>query len=160
MRYLEIRDSVDLLKNQIEAQTAIPKEVLKKIAYKFRLEWNYYSNSMEGNTLTKDETRSIMVGNITVSGKPIKDVLEVKGHNEVITEILRLGKSEVRLSEARIKQIHKGIMHEEDPEKQKEIGVWKKQKNYLYNYKHERFDFVAPADVPARIHQLLDKTNN
>lgn len=159
MSYPEILKQIDLLKMQIEAAGLLPEEVRKRIGYKFRLEWNYFSNSMEGNTLTKDETRSVMVGNITVAGKPIKDVLEVKGHDKVISEILRIGKGEVRLSEARIKQIHRGIMHEEDPEKQKEIGVWKQQPNYLYNYKNERFDFVSPADVPARMHDLLNKTN-
>jgi len=38
---------------------------LQKINYKFRLDWNYYSNRMEGNTLTLDETKSVMIGNIT-----------------------------------------------------------------------------------------------
>ena len=65
-----------------------------------------------------------MVGNLTVGGKPIKDVLEIKGHDEVIADILKIGKGELRLSEKRIKEIHKGIMYEEDKEKEKKIGIW------------------------------------
>lgn len=150
---------IDELQQQINNYGKLPGEVLKKINYKFRLEWNYTSNSMEGNSLTKSETRSVMIGNITVNGKPIKDILEVKGHDEIINNILKIGRGELNLSEQRIKDIHTGIMHEEDPEKKKMIGVWKKENNYLYNYKNERFDFVAPADVPGRMHALINWLN-
>lgn len=159
MNYTDKRNQIDLLQKKINAFGELNADVKKKINYKFRLDWNYYSNSMEGNTLTMDETRSVMVGNLTVGGKPIKDVLEMKGHDEVISEIIRIGKSEVRLSEARIREIHKGIMHEEDEDKKKKIGAWKTEPNYIYNYKNERFDFALPAEVPARMHDLLNKTN-
>lgn len=159
MSYTEKRNQVDLLQQKINAHGDLSADVKKKINYKFRLDWNYYSNSMEGNTLTMDETRSVMVGNLTVGGKPIKDVLEMKGHDEVINDILRIGKGEARISEARIREIHKGIMHEEDEAKKKKIGGWKTEPNYIYNYKNERFDFALPAEVPARMHDLLNKTN-
>jgi Fic family protein len=159
MSYSEKRMQVDLLQQKIDAHGVLSTEVKKKINYKFRLDWNYYSNSMEGNTLTMDETRSVMVGNITIGNKPIKDVLEMNGHDKVITEILRIGKGELRLSEARIKEIHKGIMHEENEDDKKKIGIWKTAQNYIINYKKERFDFVSPADVPEKMHELLNKTN-
>jgi Fic family protein len=151
---------IDKLQEQIVAYGKLADDVLKKINYKLRLEWNYTSNSMEGNSLTKSETRSVMIGNITVNAKPIKDILEVKGHDEVISAIMKMGKGELNISEKRIKEIHIGIMHEEDQEKKKMIGQWKKDNNYLYNYKNERFDFVAPADVPERMHQLVNWINN
>jgi Fic family protein len=150
---------IDALQQQIAAYGELKQEVKNKINYKFRLECNYTSNSMEGNSLTKQETRSVMVGNITVGGKPIKDVLEIKGHDEVISEILKIGKGELHISEKRIKDIHRGIMHEEDPEKKNLIGTWKRQINYLYNYKNERFDFAAPDEVPERMHQLVNWIN-
>lgn len=159
MSYLEKRNQVDLLQQKINSQGEFSTDVKKKINYKFRLDWNYYSNSMEGNTLTMDETRSVMVGNLTVGGKPIKDVLEIKGHDEVINEMLKIGKGDARISEKRIKDIHKAIMHEEDEAQKKKIGLWKTEPNYLYNYKKERFDFVLPAEVPTRMHDLLNKTN-
>lgn len=159
MSYTEKRNQIDTLQQKINAYGELSAEVKKKINYKFRLDWNYYSNSMEGNTLTMDETRSVMVGNLTVGGKPIKDVLEIKGHDEVISDMLKIGKGELRLSEKRIKEIHKGIMYEEDKEKEKKIGVWKTDPNYVINYKGEKFEFAAPADVPEKMHDLLNKTN-
>ncbi|MBC7390495.1 MAG: Fic family protein, partial [Opitutaceae bacterium] len=152
---------------QIGAEERFSEEVLKRVNYKFRLDWNFYSNAMEGNTLTEKETRSVMINNITLEGKPLKDVLEMKGHDEVITEILKIGKSEIRLSEKRIKEIHKAIMREDDPEQQKKIGIWKKENNYLYNYQNERFDFLPVDEVPEAMHNLhnwinaeLDKVYN
>jgi len=143
----------------IEKHGKLPDEVLKSINYKFRLEWNYTSNSMEGNTLTRQETRSVMVGIITVSGKPIRDIREMQGHDEIVSAILKMGKGELNISESRIRDIHKAIMYEPDPEKTKLIGQWKVQPNYIYNYKNERFDFVAPLDVPERMHRLINQLN-
>lgn len=159
MSFAEKLQTIAQLQQAIEQHGKLKDDLLKKINYKFRLEWNYTSNSMEGNSLTKQETRSVMVGNITVEGKPIKDVLEIKGHDEVITQILQMGKGELNISEKRIKEVHKAIIHEEDPEKQKQVGIWKTQPNYLHNYKGERFDFVAPAEVPERMHQLINELN-
>ena len=159
MSYIDKRNQIDYLQKKIDAFGELSADVKKKINYKFRLDWNYYSNSMEGNTLTMDETRSVMVGNLTVGGKPIKDVLEMIGHDEVISQIISIGKKEVRLSEARIREIHKGIMNEEDESKNDKIGKWKTERNYIFNYKNERFDFVQPAEVPPRLDDLLNKTN-
>lgn len=159
MSYSEKRKQIDLLQQKINSYGELSPDVKKKINYKFRLDWNYYSNSMEGNTLTKEETRSVMVGNITVEGKPISDVMEMRGHDNIISEIIKIGKGEIRLSEKRIKDIHKGIMHEEDETKKDKIGKWKTKSNYIINYKGEHFDFLPPSEVPEKIHTLLDKTN-
>jgi len=159
MSYTDKKNQIDRLKREIESFGELAVEVKKKINYKFRLDWNYYSNSMEGNTLSLRETRSVMVGNLSVHGKPIKDLLEMKGHDEVIKDILEIGKGKLRLSEMRIKKIHRGIMHQESPEHKKEIGQWKLKPNHIINYKDEKFHFAEPSEVPDLIHDLLNKTN-
>jgi Fic family protein len=159
MSYKNIKAKIDAIKAKIEEFGELTIEQKKKINYKFRLEWNFNSNSMEGNTLTIEETRSVMVGNLTVNDKPLKDVLEMQGHDKVITEILRIGKGELRLSEQRIREIHKAIMHEDDETKKDKIGKWKQEPNMIYNPKGERYDFVKPEEVPDKIHDLLNKTN-
>jgi Fic family protein len=159
MKYKDIKDKIDTIKEKIVLQGKLNKEQLNKINHKFRLEWNFNSNSMEGNTLTIEETRSVMVGNLDVHQKPIKDVLEMKGHDEVISDILKIGKGELRLSEKRIKEIHSGIMHEEDPERKKKIGNWKPENNEIFNHKGEKYTFVDWELVPDRMHELLNKTN-
>lgn len=159
MNYTEIKNKIDTIKDKIIQNGKLTKEQLNKINNKFRLEWNFNSNSMEGNTLTIEETRSVMVGNLDVRQKPIKDVLEMKGHDEVISEILKIGKGELRLSERRIKDIHTGIMHEESVDGKNKIGQWKQTPNEIINHKGEKYLFVAPELVVDRMHDLLNRTN-
>jgi Fic family protein len=155
----QIIDKIELNQKSIQAYGKFTDEVLKKINYKLRLDWNYYSNRMEGGTLTRSETRSVMVGNIEVHNKPIKDVMEMHGHDKAVLDVLKMGKGEQRISEKRIKEFHKAIMHEDTPNLKSCIGKWKTEANEIINYKDEKIPFAAPADVPDAIHKLLDKTN-
>lgn len=159
MKLASLLHKIDALQQAIDAKGPLDETIKKRIQYKFRLDWNYYSNAMEGNSLTKQETRSVMMNNITINGKPMRDVLEIKGHDEAVLDILKISKAEVRLSERRIKELHKAIIYEEDPEKAQQVGEWKTQANYLLNVRNERFDFLEPELVPDAMHQLLDKTN-
>jgi len=159
MNYLEKLQQIDNLQANILAQGPIPAEQLNKINYKLRLEWNYTSNNIEGNTLSKRETRTVMVGLIDVNDKPIKDVMEIRNHDKVVSTIMKIGKGELNISESRIREIHRGIMYEEDAEKQKQIGQWKNTDNYLYNAQGERFDFISHLDVKDHIHRLVNWVN-
>ena len=152
-------NEIDQLREYIESFGTLGKELLNKINYKFRLDWNYYSNRMEGNTLTIEETKSVMVGNITIQNKPIKDVLEMQGHDKAIQLILKMGKGELNISESRIKELHKAIMYEENPSENEKIGKWKTKPNHIINYKGEKFDFVAPEEVPEQMHVLINWIN-
>ena len=150
---------IDQLQGEIEERGKLGTEVLRKINYKFRLDWNYYSNRMEGNTLTLDETKSVMVGNINVHNKPLKDVMEMKGHDETIITILRMGKGELNITESRIKEIHRAIMYEENPGEKEKIGKWKSQANHVINYRNEKYDFADPYEVPEKMHDLVNWIN-
>jgi Fic family protein len=159
MSYQDKLRQIDELQASIQEHGQIPIALLNKINYKLRLEWNYTSNSMEGNSLTKRETRTVMVGVVSVNDKPLKDILEIKNHDDVISTIMRMGKGELNISESRIRDIHRGIMYEDDPEKRKYIGQWKTIDNYLYNSRGERYDFVSHADVPEKMHELVNWAN-
>lgn len=151
--------SIELLRQTIQTHGKMADDLLRKIEYKFRLECNYHSNKIEGGTLTKPETRSVMIGNITVAGKPLKDIREMKGHDEAMLDIFRLGKGEKRLSEKRMQDIHRQIIVAETPDEEQEIGRWKTTGNHIINYRGEKFQFTSPEDVPGAIHQLLNWLN-
>ena len=159
MPYQETKYKIDLIKNQIATHGKLDDSQLKKINYKFRLEWNYNSNSMEGNTLTVAETRSVMVGNLDVHQKPLRDVLEMKGHDEIVSEILKIGKGDLRLSESRIKKIHEAIIHESEEIRKNQIGKWKQHPNEIINNRGEKYSFVGVDEVEDKIHDLLNRTN-
>lgn len=147
---------IDENQHLINLSKVLNADFLKKINYQFRLDWNFHSNALEGNTLTQDETRSVMINNITVSGKPLKDLLEIRGHDDVITEILQIGRGQKRLSETRIRDIHRAIIYEYDPRQREKIGKWKTEFNCLYNYRGEKIEFTPPYEVPEAMHKLLN----
>jgi Fic family protein len=152
---------IDSLRKMIESKGKLSDDILRKIDYKFRLECNYNSNKIEGGTLTKPETRSVMTGNITVEGKPLKDIREMKGHDAVMQDLLRIGKGEKRISEKKILEFHSKIIKGETPEEEKEmeIGQWKTNGNHVINYRGEKFNFTAPEDISTAIHNLLNWLN-
>jgi len=154
----ELLHKIDELQARIVAAGPLTPEAKHKLDYRLRLDWNYHSNVMEGSSLTQQETRSIMLGNVTVSGKPIKDVLEMQGHDEVVTKLLGMASGELNLSESRIKEVHRAIVREDEPTKQAQVGQWKTEPNYLHNFKGERIDFLPPTEVPDAMHKLLDRT--
>ncbi|MCW5923684.1 MAG: Fic family protein [Saprospiraceae bacterium] len=150
---------VEALRRQIESHGKLPDETLRRIEYRFRLECNYYSNRQEGGTLTRQETRTVMTGIITIEGKPLSDVREMQGHDKTMLEIMRIGQSELSISEKRIKDIHHAIVVEEDSVTQKQVGEWKKEPNEIINWKGEKFGFTPPAEVPEAMRQLLNWLN-
>lgn len=150
---------IEALHRQIDARGELPPEVLRRLENRLREETNYYSNRQEGGTLTREETRSVMTGNITVAGKPLKDILEMQRHDQVTLDIFRIGKGELKLSEKRIKDIHRAILYEEDPVRQEQLGQWKTEANEIINSRGEKFAFTPPDEVPDAIHALLNWLN-
>jgi Fic family protein len=156
MSLISILSEIDSLKTALDSCYPIPLDRLQKINYKFRLDWNYHSNKMEGGTLSFEETRSVMMEQLEIHGKPLRDVMEMRGHDEVIKNIQKLGQGDLRLTENRIKDIHKAIIFGEDDLP----GRFKNRDNYIYNYAGERFDFTPKEDTAAALNTLTNWLNN
>lgn len=160
MNYVEDFIEIDATQSKITAYGKLSVEQLNQINFQFKLNWNYYSNRMEGNTLTMPETRAVMANNLQVRNKTFKEVAEMNQHNRAIEEAIKIGKSELKLSEKRIKDIHKAIMYEDDENQKSKIGQWKNVNNQIINSKGEKFDFTNYNEVPDTIHNLLNQTNS
>ena len=148
--------NINALKTALDDCHPISNDLLQKINYKFRLDWNYHSNKMEGGTLTFEETRSVMMAQLEIHGKPLRDVLEMRGHDEVIKNIQKLGRGDLQLTENRIKDIHKSIIFEADDLP----GQYKNRDNYIYNYAGERFDFTPKEETAAALNTLTNWLEN
>lgn len=147
---------IEKLKTELDSYNPIPLDRLQKINYKLRLDWNYHSNKIEGGTLTFEETRSVMMEQLEIHGKPLRDVMEMRGHDEVIKNIQKIGRGEVRLTENRIKEIHKTIIFEEEDRP----GLFKNRNNYIYNYAGERYDFTPLEDTIDAMNSLSNWLDN
>jgi hypothetical protein len=64
---------IDQRKAEVDALRPFTPEQEGRIMQKFRLDWNYHSNAIEGNSLTYGETIAFLMEGLTAKGKPFKD---------------------------------------------------------------------------------------
>ena len=159
---IDLLEKADSLKNELDNLRPIQTDRMARVMQKLRLDWNYHSNSMEGNTLTLSETRAFILYGITAKGKPFRDYVEMRGHNEALKQLEAVVHKDLRLTERIIKDFHKTILVEPFQDELAEInpGQYKKFGNYLYSPQLERIDFEPPEEVPRLINELVNWTNN
>ncbi len=158
------------LKAQLDALRPLDAEQEKRIWQKFRFDWNYHSNNIEGNSLTFGETKSLLLHNITAQGKPLKDHIEITGHNEAIDALVDLTRGDAPLSESFVRQLHALILRERyqvdaitaegaPTRRWIEVGQYKTGQNHVQTVTGEIFRFAEPMDVPGKMHALLQTMN-
>ena len=154
------------LKLELDKLRPISKEREGKIMQKFRLDWNYHSNHLEGNSLTFGETRMLILHGITAQGKPLKDHFEITGHNEAIKWVEEIVKGEFPLTENFIRQLHLLLLKEpyqvdaitSDGQPTRitiEVGKYKSRPNHVKTKTGEIFYFATPEETPAKMNDLL-----
>ena len=159
------------LKAQLDALRPLNPEQEKRIWQKFRFDWNYHSNNIEGNSLTFGETKSLLLHNITAQGKPLKDHIEITGHNEAIDALVDLTRGDAPLTESFVRQLHALILRERyqvdaitsdgaPTRRWIEVGQYKTGQNHVQTVTGEIFRFAEPIDVPEKMHKLLQTIND
>jgi Fic family protein len=154
------------LKQELDKLRPILPEMEQRIMQKFRLDWNYHSNNLEGNSLTFGEIKALIFHNITANGKPLKDHAEVIGHDEAIKWILEIVKKDRPLNEQFIRELHvlilknpyevKAITPDGNPTtKMINIGVYKRMPNHVKTKTGEMFYFATPEETPAKMAELI-----
>ena len=126
---------------------------------KLRLEWNYNSNHIEGNTLTYHETELLLIHGRTAGGHPMRDYEEMKAHDVAIDYTRSLAGEEQVIGESDIRQLNKIILKEpflkyaETPDgqpTQKRIvpGQYKTKPNHVRTAMGELHRFAEPEETP------------
>jgi len=161
MELKEIIIKMDQIREELDSLRPIPEDRMNRLNQKLRLDWNYHSNSIEGNTLTASETRAFLLHGITAKGKPFRDYVEMKGHDKALKKLEDIVHKDVNITERLIKEIHQIILVEPyDGKAGINPGQYKKQPNYLYSPEGERIDFEPPEEVPRLMNELVNWLNN
>ena len=108
-------ETIDSLKNKLDAQRPLPSSVVKNLQEDLILRWTYHSNAIEGNTLTLLETKVVLEG-ITVGGKALREHFEAINHRNAIYYVEDIIKKEEPFSEWQIRNIHQLILKNIDDE--------------------------------------------
>lgn len=164
---MQTLEKAEKLKAELDALRPLDAEAEARIMQKFRLDWNFHSNNIEGNSLTYGETKALILFGITAQGKPLKDHFEITGHNEAINWILEIVKGETVLTEKFIRELHTLLLKETSykeaqtsdgkPTRRKiEVGKYKTQPNHVITVTGETFYFATPEETPAKMHELVE----
>jgi len=103
-------------KSKLDTLRPIPEIALRKIKESLTLEWTYNSNSIEGNTLTLNETKLILEEGITIKGKSLREHFEAVNHQDAIEYVESLAKPDYRLSAMDLMSIHGLVMQKIEKE--------------------------------------------
>lgn len=153
------------LKQKVDQYRPIPPNKMALIEEKFKLEWTYHSNAIEGNTLTLQETAFFIKEGLTSKGKSLKEYLEVQNHAEAIEFVQDIVNENRKITEAFIKELHalllKGI---EDitigPRHDRTIkkitpGKYKTQPNHVLTLEGTIHDYCDPLKIPEEMEKLV-----
>lgn len=143
---------IDKKKKLLDSKRPLNKQTLNSLRENYILEWTYNSNAIEGNTLTKSETKVALEG-ITIGGKSLIEHLEVINHREAICfleDIVKQGKS---LIERDIKDIHRLVLKEIDNEN---AGGYRKENVIISGATHIPPDSIF---LNEKMEQLLINYN-
>jgi Fic family protein len=158
---------LDRLKAELDALRPLAPEQEARVLQKFRLDWNYNSNAIEGNSLTLGETRSLLLHGLTAAGKPMRDHLDIKGHNEAVGALEDFVRSEYPLTEQFIREMHQLLLGEPyhtpaqtaggQPTRKLIVpGRYKTSPNNVLTATGEMFYFASVEETPGRMTDLVD----
>ena len=166
MELNDLLKQVDQLKAEIDELRPIDAAQERRIMQKFRLDWTFHSNSIEGNKLTYGETKAFLLHGITAQGKPFRDYLDIKGHHTAIDYLLGRVRRQERLTEADVRELHKVILVEPyevetrspdgHPAKRTiQPGQYKTVPIHVETSTGEIHYYATPEETPAKMADLM-----
>ena len=162
----DIFQRIDSLKKAWDEAQPLKPADSERLWKKLRLEWNYNSNHIEGNTLTYGETELLLIFGKTTGEHTIREYEEMKAHDAAIQHIRDLAKEPRIISEADVRALNQLILKEpfwkpaitaDGQETRKQIipGDYKTAPNNVRTATGEIFQFADPLDTPARMQALV-----
>lgn len=151
-------EEIDKLKKELDDLRPLSPQILQLISQKFREEWTYNTNALEGNTMSLHETAFFLREGLTIKGKTLKEHLEVINHSEAI-EFLEGELKNKRLTERFIKDIHAILFQGVKPEKGEDPvipGVYKQKDNKTITLSGDLLIYTPAIQVPSEMENLLN----
>jgi len=159
-------EKLSVLLTEWQSLQPLKREDHERLWRKLRLDWNYHSNHIEGNTLTYGETEILLIHGQATGDHGLRDYMEMQAHDVAIDHMKALVAEERPLTECDIRDFNRILIKEsfwkdaitpDGQPSQIEIlpGEYKKQPNNVRTASGEIFRFADPADVPIRMGELV-----
>ncbi len=162
---------IDLLINQLKSLPKISEENQRKLDKKFRLEFSYNSNHIEGNTLTYGETELLLIFDKTEGVHEMREYEEMKAHDVAYQLLQNLAvQNEQPLTENYIKELNQIILvkpfwkeaQTQDGQTTRrliKVGDYKEFSNHVKLQNGEMFYYATPIDTPIKMGELIEWYN-
>ena len=156
------------LRDQWQALQPLSAETQARLWKKLRLEWNYHSNHIEGNTLTYGETELLLLHDRTTGNHSHREYLEMKAHDVGIEHVRTLAADSARvITESDVRDLNKIILKEpfwkpaetaEGLATRKEIipGQYKTTPNNVRLQNGDIFYFASVEDTAPKMQALAE----
>ncbi len=160
--------TINKLKSELDQLIPFSEENKNKLQKKTRLEFNYNSNHLEGNTLTYGQTQLLLFFDKSSGDVPVSDIEEMKAHDVALSQIIEMAMDNERpLTELFIKELNKTILVKPfwkdavspngTPTRKKiEIGQYKTSPNSVQLKNGDIHEYASPEETPALIRDLLN----
>ncbi len=163
---------VESLKKELDSLQPLKEEDEERLWKKLRLEWNFNSNHIEGNTLTYSETELLIIFEKTAGDHDLRELEEMKAHDVAISLIRSWAQLEnYEFNQRDIKRLNETILvrpfwksartHEgQQTRRLIQIGEYKEQPNSVELPNGEMFHYASPIETPGRMGDLVDWCNS
>ncbi|AGC77713.1 Fic/DOC family protein [Nonlabens dokdonensis] len=161
-------ERINSLKKELETKTPLRIEDEKRLKKKLRLEFNYNSNHLEGNTLTYGQTELLLLHDKSTGDVKLSDIEEMKAHDVALSQIEEMARENERpLTESFICELNKLILvrpfwkeatdfNGNTTRKKIEIGKYKSTPNSVRLRNGEIHEYASVEATPAMMTDLID----
>jgi Fic family protein len=159
---------IDSLKKEADALKPVKPEFEQKFWDKYRLEFNYNSNHIEGNTLTYGHTQLLLLFDKVGGDYTLRELEEMKAHDVALRFVKEAALDPQHiLTEKFIKEINQTILVRqyfkeaitEDGQPTRRLiepGQYKKHSNSVRLENGEIFRYASPEETPAQMGDFIE----
>ena len=154
-----ILDEIEILKNKIQSFNHFE---LRQISKTLELEFIFKSISLNGNSLTLEETKSVINDGLTITGKSMQNHLEAINFQETTTYIKDLSQKKVYLNEKEFLTIHNLIfrgIESENSGKYKNDSFVIREMNLFFNWYDTHKNNLHPIILATEAHLKILEIN-
>lgn len=167
MALIDLLGRIDVLKKELDGLKPVSPEREKLLWEKFRLEWNFNSNHIEGNTLTYSETQLFFLHDKTTGDHDMREYEEMRAHDAAIHLIRSWAEEKEReISEAEIRELNKVILvkpfwkeaitADKQPTRRLiKVGEYKEHPNSVILPSGNMFEYASPEETPRLMAELV-----
>lgn len=168
---LELENKIDKLRLELESLLPMKQEDQNRLNKKIRLEFNYNSNHLEGNTLTYGETELLLYFGKSNGEHDKRELDEMEAHDVAFKLIQDWANDKEReLNEVDIKQLNEIILVKpfwkeaitsdgQSTRRLIKVGDYKEFPNSVRLQNGEMFEYASPIDTPIKMKELFEWYN-